>query len=166
LPRTARAAWATVEAAPNAPFRALTDERSALIAALADAIIPRTDTPGATDVGVPAFVDVIVADYYADDERAVFLSGLDSIGARAKLTGVASFAEMPADARVTFLDSLDKPVDREAPDARAWSKLKGLVIHGYFTSEKVQKDVLKTVVMPGRFEGNAPMKPATGGARG
>ena len=30
-----------------------------------------------------------------------------------------------------------------------WSRLKGLVVHGYFTSERVQKDVLKTVIMPG-----------------
>jgi hypothetical protein len=96
----------------------------------------------------------------------VFLSGLDSIGARVKLGGAASFAKMTPDARRTLLDSLDQPVDLQAPDARAWQKLKGLVIHGYFTSERVQKDLLKTVIMPMRFDGNAPMKAATGGSRG
>ena len=166
MPRTAQAAWATVAAAPDVPARVLTDERLALVAARADAIIPRTDTPSATDVGVTAFIDVIVAEYYSDDERAVFLSGLDSIGAHAKLTGAASFAEMTPDARKTLLDSLDQPLDRQAPEARAWQRLKGLVIHGYFTSERVQKDVLKTVIMPMRFDGNAPMKAATGGAHG
>jgi hypothetical protein len=166
MPRTAHAAWETIAAAPGAPPRVLTDERSELVAALADAIIPRTDTPGATDVGVTAFIDVIVAEYYSDDERAVFLSGLDSIGARVKLGGAASFAKMTPDARRTLLDSLDQPVDLQAPDARAWQKLKGLVIHGYFTSERVQKDLLKTVIMPMRFDGNAPMKAATGGSRG
>jgi hypothetical protein len=30
-------------------------------------------------------------------------------------------------------------------------------VHGYFTSEPVMKDVLKVVVMPGRFEGAAPV---------
>src|ERR1035437_375966 len=118
MPRTARAAWEAVAAAPGAPPRVLTDERSALVAALADAIIPRTDTPSATDVGVTAFIDVIVAEYYGDDERALFLSGLDSIGAHAKLGGAASFAEMAPDARKTLLDSLDQPLDRQAPAAR------------------------------------------------
>ena len=160
MPRTAQAAWETVASSPGAPFRVLLDERSTLVASLADAIIPRTDTPGATDVGVAAFIDVIVAEYDSDDERAVFLSGLDSIGAHAKLTGAASFSEMTPDARKSLLDSLDQPVDRQAPEARAWQRLKGLVIHGYFTSERVQKDVLKTVIMPGRFDGNAPMKAA------
>ena len=166
MPRTAHAAWETVASSPGAPPRVLTDERSALVAALADAIIPRTDTPGASDVGVTAFIDVIVAEYYDDDERAVFLAGLDSIGAHAKLGGAASFAEMAPDARKTLLDSLDQPLDRQAPEARAWQRLKGLVIHGYFTSERVQKEVLKTVIMPGRFDANALMKAATGGSHG
>jgi hypothetical protein len=160
MPRTAQAAWETVAASPHAPPRVLTDERSALVTSLADAIIPRTDTPGATDVNVSAFIDVIVAEYYGDEERTAFLSGLDAIGTRIKAGGADSFDMMTPDAQKTLLDSLDKPADRQAPDARAWSKLKGLVVHGYFTSERVQKDVLKTVIMPGRFDGNAPMKPA------
>jgi hypothetical protein len=166
MPRDAKAAWETVSGAPHAPPRALFDERSALVTSLADAIIPRTDSPGATDVGVTAFIDVIVAEYYNDDERAVFLAGLDAIGARAKLTGAASFSEMTPEARTALLDSLDRPVDRQAPEARAWSRLKGLVIHGYFTSERVQQDVLKTAIMPGRFDGNAPMNVVNGGSHG
>ena len=165
VPRTAQAAWETVALSPAAPPRVLIDERAVLVESLADAIIPRTDTPSASDVNVPAFIDVIVAEYYDDDERAVFLSGLDAIGAQVRLTGAASFAEMTPEARKTLIDSLDQPVDRQAPVARAWSRLKGLVIHGYFTSERVQKDVLHTVIMPGRFDGNAPMK-AAGGSNG
>ncbi len=158
MPRTAQAAWERVSLAPSAPFRALTDERADLIAEIADIIIPRTDTPGANDVGVTAFIDVIVAEYYSDDERAVFLSGVDSIGVKVKAAGATSLATMQPAARAALLDALDQPKDRQAPDVRAWSRLKGLVVHGYFTSERVQKDVLKTVIMPGRFDGNAPMK--------
>ncbi|HEY2905667.1 MAG TPA: gluconate 2-dehydrogenase subunit 3 family protein [Vicinamibacterales bacterium] len=165
LPHTARAAWSAVAAAPGAPPRALRDDRAALIGGLADAIIPRTDTPSATDVNVGAFIDVIVAEYYSDEERTAFLAGLDAIGARITSVGDASFAVMSPDAKRLLLDELDKPADRQAPEARAWSRLKGLVVHGYFTSEQVQKDVLKTVIMPGRFDGNAPMKVA-GNANG
>jgi hypothetical protein len=35
--------------------------------------------------------------------------------------------------------------------------LKGLIIHGYFTSEAVMKRVLHTEIMPGRFDGAAPI---------
>jgi hypothetical protein len=166
VPRTAQAAWETVASSAGAAPRVLTDYRSDLVAALADAIIPRTDTPSATDVGVTAFVDVVVAEYYSDEDRAVFLSGIDLIGARLRRGDATSFAGLSAESQKTLLDSLDQPVDRQAPDARAWMKLKGLVVHGYFTSERVQKDVLKTVIMPGRFDGNAPIKAASGGAHG
>ncbi len=160
LPRTAEAAWKTIAMFPGAPLRVLTDERAVLVAALADAIIPRTDTPSATDVGVPTFIDVIVAENYSDEERAVFLSGLDLIGARLRRGDATSFAGLSPESQQSLLDALDQPVDRQAPDARAWQRLKGLVVHGYFTSERVQKDVLKSVIMPGKFDGNAPMKTA------
>ncbi len=48
------------------------------------------------------------------------------------------------------------PSRREEPMRTYW-RLKGLVIHGYFTSERVSKDVLHVEVMPGRFEGSAPL---------
>jgi hypothetical protein len=87
------------------------------------------------------------------------------IGARLRRGDATSLAGLSPESQKTLLDALDQPVDRQAPDARAWSRLKGLVVHGYFTSERVQKDVLKTVIMPGRFDGNAPMKTA-GGSHG
>ncbi len=165
MPRTAQAAWETVAASPGALPRVLSDDRAELIAALCDAIIPRTDTPSATDVGVPAFIDVIVAEYYNDDERTQFLAGIDLIGMRLRRGDATSFAGLSPESQKELLDALDQPADRQAPDARAWSRLKGLVVHGYFTSERVQKDVLKTVIMPGKFDGNAPMK-AAGGSHG
>jgi hypothetical protein len=117
-------------------------------------------------VGVPAFIDVIVAEYYGDDERAAFLAGLDAIDSLAKATGAASFADMTPEARAALMDSLDVPRDHQAPEVRGWARLKGLTVHGYFTSERVQKEVLKTVILPGRFDGNVPMNGAHGGPNG
>jgi hypothetical protein len=37
------------------------------------------------------------------------------------------------------------------------------VIHGYFTSEPVQRNVLRTEIMPGRFDGAADMPKRNGG---
>ena len=165
LPRTAEAAWATIAAAPRSPLRALSERQSTLVGAIADTIIPRTDTPGATDVGVPAFVDVIVGEYYGDDERTAFLAGLDAIEAQARTTSGAPFAELAESRRSALIESLESAPDRRADPARTYWRLKGLVIHGYFTSERVTKDVLKVEIMPGRFDGAAPM-PAKGGGVG
>jgi hypothetical protein len=162
LPRTAEAAWATVAATPFAPLRALSAEQSALVGVIADTLLPRTDTPGATDVGIEAFVDVIVAEHYADADRAAFLAGLDAIEAQARSIAGAPFADLAQESRATVIDFLERPGDRRTDPARAYWRLKGLVIHGYFTSERVMKEVLKVEIMPGRFDGAAPMPVRTG----
>lgn len=128
----------------------LSDAHLALVRAIADTIIPRTDTPGASDVGVHRFVEVIVTEQARDDERNTFLAGLDAINAR------AAFATLSEEARATALGSLEREPRNVQPGQTYW-RLKSLIIHGYFTSEPVMKDVLKTTVMPGKFVGAAPV---------
>ncbi len=136
--------------APNA--------QQALINALADTIIPRTDTPSATDVQVPAFIDIIVSDYYADADRAAFTSGLAAIDALANRVGGALFASLTGEQRTAVMTALEQPSDRTDPAARGYARIKGLVVHGYFTSQQVQRDVLRVNVTPGRFDGSAPLE--------
>jgi hypothetical protein len=115
----------------------LSDAQLARIGAIADVMLPRTDTPSATDVGVPAFVNVIVSEQWSDAERDAFVSNLDQLDA----------------SRIDEIEAME----RRSEPARTYRRLKDLVIHGYFTSEPVMNDVLHYVVMPGKFEGGAPM---------
>lgn len=140
LPHDAVAAWAHV-AAGLRPSSGLTDAQLAKIGAIADVLLPRTDTPSATDVGVPAFVNVIVSENYSAADRDAFVAGLAGIDPAA-IAGIEGLG------------------DRRAEPARTYWRLKGLIVHGYFTSEPVMKDVLKVQVMPGKFEGAAPMSHA------
>ena len=150
-----RAAWAWQRVAAALPLaHGLTGPQLALIASIADAIFPRTATPSATDVRVPAFIDVIVSENYSDAERQAFVAGLDLIQTR---------VSAPADVG-DVIDRIEAETDREAEPARTYWLLKGLVVHGYFTSEAVMKDVLRVPVMPGKFDGDAPM-PTRIGAR-
>ena len=146
LPADAAAVWARVVSGLR-PVGGLSDEQLALISLLADTVIPRTDTPSAADVQVPAFVNVIVSENYDDAERTRFVAGLSAIDAMVK-AGDATSA----------ITALEAATDRREDPARTWWRLKGLIVHGYFTSERVAKDVLKVNVMPGRFDGDAPMK--------
>jgi hypothetical protein len=156
LPNEAVAAWTRVATGVR-PASGLTDAQLALVGSIADTIIPRTDTPSATDVHVPAFVDIIVTENFTDDERTSFAAGLDAIGARLRAGTVAA-----------GIEAIEGTADRRAEPGRTYWRLKGLIVHGYFTSEPVMKTVLKTEVMPGRFDGAAPMpvKGAAGGLDG
>jgi Gluconate 2-dehydrogenase subunit 3 len=170
IPRDAFAAWERV-ASGIRPAAGLSDAHLALVGAVADAIIPRTDSPGATDVNVPAFIDVIVSENYTDAERTAFLAGLDvldswtpvSVALQAAdstsvhVTRPVPFANVSAEGRAQILDAIEQAPSRRGEPMRTYWRLKGLVIHGYFTSERVSKDVLHVEVMPGRFEGSAPL---------
>lgn len=154
LPRQADAAWARVLAGYQTS-NGLTADQRALVTAIADTIFPRTDTPGASDVGVTDWVNLIVAEYYADDVRAPFLQGLDAIDAQARTSKGQPFAALEATAQSEIVGTLDNPSDRRTPEARAYSRLKGLVVYGYFTSERVQRDVLHSNNFHERFQGAA-----------
>lgn len=155
LPDKALAAWSRVATGVRSP-NGLTDAQMALVRAIADTIIPRTDTPSATDVGVHRFVEVIVTEQATDADRIAFVSGLDAIDGRAVSESNVVFMDLTAEARGTMIDSLESGARDVEPSQTYW-RLKGLVVHGYFTSEPVMKDVLHHKVMPGKFEGAAPV---------
>ena len=75
-----------------------------------------------------------------------------------RATRPVPFARLSADGRAEIVDAIERghPSRRGEPMRTYW-RLKGLVIHGYFTSERVSKDVLHVEVMPCRFEGSAPL---------
>ncbi len=155
LPSEAVAAWARV-ATGLRPAAGLSEAQLALINTIGDTIIPRTDSPGAVDVNVAAFIDVIVSENFSDADRAAFIAGLDAIDADAKANGGAPFGELPPSARGATIASLESAPDRRVEPQRTYWRLKGLIVHGYFTSETVMKEVLMVQVMPGAFDGNAP----------
>lgn len=155
LPFDAVSAWSRVASGARVT-EGLTDAQLMLVGAIGDTILPRTDTPSATDVAVPAFVNVIVGEHYTDTQRTQFLAGLDAFDATSNTDAGASFVDLTPAARGSFIERLEA-APRTAEPARTYWRLKGLVLHGYFTSERVAKEVLHTEIMPGRFEGSAPM---------
>ena len=47
----------------------LTPRQRRLAGALAERILPRTDTPGALDAGVDLYIDAIVSDFFSAEDR-------------------------------------------------------------------------------------------------
>src|ERR1700694_3225110 len=91
----------------DVPFRTLNGDQRALVTNIAEMIIPETDTPGATSVKVPEFIDLILTEWASDDERVTFLAGLGDIDARASAMGSARFVGLPAAKKVELLTALD-----------------------------------------------------------
>ena len=143
-----------------------TAEQRSMIEALVELIIPRTDTPGAIDAGVPVFVDQIVSGWYTPVERSIFMDGLASLDAFCAATYHQSFNAGDMQERTGALAHADESSRayqphpdvkiREAPDEYSpfFYKLKLLTVLGYYTSEVGATQELSYNPVPGRYEGD------------
>ena len=144
----------------DVPFRTLNRDQQALVTTIAEMIIPETDTPGATSVKVPEFIDLILTDWASDDERAAFLVGLRDIDARAAAIGSSHFFDLPAAKKVELITALDGARGDRTGAGHAFGRLKALTVYGYFTSKPVEQDVLKVQIFFNGYQGNVPFTPA------
>ncbi len=163
LPRNVEAALAFGERLHlhlgDVPFRTLNREQQALVTMIAEMIIPETDTPGATSVKVPEFIDLLLSEWVSDDEKAAFLAGLADIDTRSAPLGAPRFVNLPAAKKVELLTALDEARRDKAGAGLAFGRLKALTVYGYFTSRPVQQDILKTQMFFNGYDGNVPFTP-------
>lgn len=164
LPRSAEAAielGERIHRQPGeVPFRTLNAEQQALVTAIAEMIIPETDTPGATSVKVPQFIDLILTEWAGDAEKTAFLAGLGDIDARAAALGAARFVQLSNDRKTELLVMLDAARADATGAGHAFARLKSLTIYGYFTSKPVQERVLKTRMFFTAYQGDVPFTAA------
>lgn len=136
----------------------LSPPEAELVREIAEAIIPRTDTPGATDARVAEFVDLLLTEWHSPGERDRFLAGLAAIDAEGRALGGTSFLGLPPERRQSLLLKLDAAPDRpDGSAAQAVARLKQLTVYGFFTSEAAAEAGLTGPVIPGRFDGCAPI---------
>ncbi len=98
-------------------FRALDDAQRELATALADLVLPATDTPGASEAGVPAFMDKMLADWYTDEDRTRFLAGLAEVDARAEREHGRAFVRLDAATQTALLTAIDREAYAESVES-------------------------------------------------
>ncbi|MBO9623344.1 MAG: gluconate 2-dehydrogenase subunit 3 family protein [Sphingomonas sp.] len=126
----------------------------ASMTALAERVLPATDTPGAIAAGVPAFIEKLLADWARPDERIPILAGLDAIEARSlKDHKVPAAQATPAqqDALLTLAMN-----DELQGGAEFFEAFRQLVIAGYYTSEIGMTQEREYLPVPGEYNGAFP----------
>ena len=141
--------------------RALTAPQWAQLRALADAMLPRTDTPGALDVEAPEFVDLLLAEWYPEEERKQLLAGFDALDERCRSAQGRPFAELEEVGRVAFLTAIDGEKGDPGSAADSYQRIKQQLIYGFLTAQPIAAIVNTTPIIPGHFDGCIPL----GGAR-
>jgi hypothetical protein len=143
------------QVSPAARGPRLTSAHAAIAGAVADRILPRTDTPGAADVGVPAFIDRLYGEFMTPVERQMLTDGLDAVDAAAKSAHGAAFTILSADRQDALLRAIARA--EEGKPTGFFRLIRTATILGYFTSEQVGRKVLHYDPVPGRYDGCVPI---------
>lgn len=133
----------------------------AIVSAVAEIMIPRTDTPGAIDVGVPGFIDLMLKDVYTQKDRERYLAGVAEFDAAAQGEQGRKFVELESPQQVALVRKFhDAAVGEErrlhhphhADLQRPFILMtKELTLLGFFTSQVGATQVLQYVAVPGSY---------------
>lgn len=147
----------------------LTEDQASIVTQVSEIIIPRTDTPGAKDVGVPSFIDQMVNEVYSEEDQKWFTEGLAAFNETAKKEYGDDFADLDEEDQAAFVQRVhEEAVTAEnttdpAPRRPFILLMKELTMLGFFTSEPGATQVLQYVPVPGAYKGCIPLSEAGNG---
>lgn len=161
-PSLARALEADFAGVTSAATVCFSEEQRSLCAVLSELIIPTTDTPGAITAGVPAFVEMMVCDWYTSTEREIFLDGLVALKQDCRQRYSVGFLGLSERRQIEALNRQQELAAQYEPPENELSflmpvedehmpffdKLKELVVIGYYRSEVGAKQELVYNPMP------------------
>ena len=130
----------------------VTAQQEALLAEVADVIIPTTSTPGAKAAGAEKFIVRVMRDCYPMDDQKKFYAGLAKLDSDSKSAHGKGFAALGNDQKIEMVRKLT------TTDEAFFRRLKELAVTGYFTSEIGAGQALEYVEVPGRLEACIPYK--------
>jgi hypothetical protein len=113
----------------------LDDHQVRTVTALADLIIPKTDTPGAVEARVPQWIDKLLASSDAG-QRERFLAAISWIDGYALRNHRKPFIGLTATDQIKLLDELDHGASAEGIAGRdSFLIVKGTVSRVYYATE-------------------------------
>ena len=136
----------------------LSAEQEKLLAEIAEAIIPKTNTPGAKDIYAHQFVMKMMDDCASREDQQQFVKGLNAFAGFAKQHAGNSFLDASAPERAEILKAVEG-IKPEGSDAAVfYKKMKNLTIRAYTSSKFYLTEVQVYELVPGRWNGCVPVK--------
>ena len=173
LPLLSREAFSLFQAAheqlsEQRVLKTLNPHQNATVTTIAELIIPQTSTPGAKAARVNEFIDLILTEWYDDEEKSTFLTGLADVDSRTRDLYGKDFAECGEKQQVEILQALDDEVAARTEDVRRrrnrppeknfFFMMKQLTLVGYYTSQVGFEQELHGEIIPSRHAGCVPLE--------
>ena len=167
---TAGYKWYSFSKKPDIAFA---ENNKDLIAAIAETIIPATDTPGAKDAGVHDFILKMIKDCSTIKTQNNFIDGLKDLQAYSKKKYDRSYQECsPADQHQILKYFEQKDISSTGLIGKVRNRVLGKsffaimkerTVEGYCTSKLGATQALAYVFIPGSYQGCIDMAPGQKG---
>ncbi len=144
-------------------IRYFSPQQHKLVEALAQLVIPTTDTPGSDEAGVAKFIELMVGQWFKPKERTTFMGGLSFLEKQ-------GFLQLDEGQQIDILERLESDASDEPwyelgnsidgdfdSDAPFICQLKELSASGFFLSKVGATQVLRHIHIPGQFNGDVPL---------
>ncbi|MEM9548462.1 MAG: gluconate 2-dehydrogenase subunit 3 family protein [Bacteroidota bacterium] len=130
-------------------------EQMELIGLIVDAILPKTDSPSATDVNVHLIIDQMVGEVYAvkdqNEYAAKFLSFSNHLMKQASEKPFNLLSTSQKEDILNKLSDSDNPEHKDAKEG--YLSLKQQTIAYYLSTEEIAINFLNYLPVPGPYEG-------------
>ena len=162
----------------------INSDQQNLIADIAETIIPKTNTPGAKDLNLPAFVLKMLDDCYTKKDQQKFMAGLSQFDEMVKKKYNSSFSDLDIKQREDLLNTFEKSIKPEkdpqksikpvsdaqksidAPKKKPdvpplnffYGAVKQQTIFGYTNSQYFMTKQIVYELIPGRYNAHFPVK--------
>ena len=137
----------------------VTEDEEALLARLADVMIPETDTPGALAVKAHLFTLVMVDDCMNKEDQKKYLKGMRTFEKSLnELTG-KNFNKASADDRLEMLVEFEAEMEKSDEETKFfYRRTRSYILQGYTSSQHFLTEVKPYQLVPGpNYNGCAPV---------
>ncbi|KMT64849.1 gluconate 2-dehydrogenase subunit 3 family protein [Catenovulum maritimum] len=124
-----------------------------LLTDVAEIMIPKTNTPGATDANVIAVLDAMMLTWAGKKTKQQFNFCINQISQIAKNTFSAYYTEITLSDRRALIEQLDANsfAQTDTELSASYRKLKKIIFHIFYTSEEANPDF---ILVPGGYKGS------------
>jgi len=138
-----------------------------LIADMAETVIPKTTTPGAKDLKLPAFILKMIDDCFNKKDQESFAAGMKAFTEKIKKEHGKEFGDLDQKRREAILTAIEKDAQKPRPKSAQNSppdpitnfyfSVKWQTINAYTTSQYFMTKEIVYELVPGRYNVHYPV---------
>lgn len=152
----------TIAKIPNYSYGFFKDKEQSLLVNLIDLILPRTNSPSASDVGVHKIIDSMVANIYDDESKKEYRENFDVL--QGYLIAKEFDSKNDEEKESILLELMNEDRDHSAGAEKALLALKQQTVSYYLSTEEVGTEFLTFLPVPGKYQACMSVEEAGGKA--